>query len=198
VGRALVYTLTVTHDHTFFVSSAWVLVHNASIGDVCPPVPGFDEEAAIASAQTALQRLVGQQRPINTTIAAAKQGPIMISGAKGIPGYEQHLETVLEEAPNLSLQFPAHAWDDTYPYYAKHAELYVAVTAPNEPIGVSGIPCPVCRANFRAIAASRGVPQVIADPRGVSIFLPNGFVKRIYNGGTTRVIFPNNTYQDFP
>jgi hypothetical protein len=29
-GHAVVYTLTVAHDHTFFVGSARVLVHNAS------------------------------------------------------------------------------------------------------------------------------------------------------------------------
>lgn len=33
VGRAVVYTLTVARDHTFFVGSARVLVHNANIGN---------------------------------------------------------------------------------------------------------------------------------------------------------------------
>jgi len=34
VGHAVVYTLTVAHDHTFFVGSAHVLVHN-SLGPAC-------------------------------------------------------------------------------------------------------------------------------------------------------------------
>jgi len=35
VGRAVVYTLTVAHDHTFFVGSARVLVHNANDAIEC-------------------------------------------------------------------------------------------------------------------------------------------------------------------
>jgi len=46
VGRAVVYTLTVAKDHTFFVGTALVLVHNARI---CPVLPREDREQLAAS-----------------------------------------------------------------------------------------------------------------------------------------------------
>jgi len=39
VGRAAVYTLTVAKDHTFFVGTAQVLVHNAQCFDIVPYRP---------------------------------------------------------------------------------------------------------------------------------------------------------------
>jgi len=46
VGQAVVYTLTVARDHTYFVSSARVLVHNCS-SPLRDPDPGSPEHKAL-------------------------------------------------------------------------------------------------------------------------------------------------------
>ena len=57
-----------------------------------------------------------------------------------------------------------------------HAEKQAAVLSPDDPVGVSKPMCSDCQAWFRQRAIDRGVPQVVADPDGTRVFMPDGTV----------------------
>ncbi|WRZ01205.1 hypothetical protein OG889_44970 [Streptomyces sp. NBC_00481] len=59
-------------------------------------------------------------------------------------------------------------------YEDSHAERQAAVASPNRPIGVSQDMCELCQGWFQRRAIGHGRPQIVADPRGVHVFLPDG------------------------
>lgn len=61
-------------------------------------------------------------------------------------------------------------------YNLSHAEKQLAVIKPNEPVGVSKVMCLDCQRFYQRLASARGRAQVVADPAGVRVFLPNGTV----------------------
>ena len=190
-GYAHVYTLTVANDHTYFVGDGTpVLVHNCG-EDVSKS--SFNEIAAVAAARRALRRLYGRNYPAgNRNYATAPQGPIYSSGGSGgVSEYQQAQPAVMAESARLGIPIPAAEnprFDEKFPFFSTHAEQYVSVEQPNQPIGSLRIPCVRgCRWWFSQLAAKRDYPQVVADPTGSFIFYPDGTVKRIYAGGQVRV-----------
>ncbi len=61
VGHAVVYTLTVAHDHTFFVGTARVLVHNEDPFVSCPVGEGFSGTVFVGPAPTEAELAQGLQ-----------------------------------------------------------------------------------------------------------------------------------------
>ncbi|CCK24477.1 hypothetical protein BN159_0098 [Streptomyces davaonensis JCM 4913] len=59
-------------------------------------------------------------------------------------------------------------------YEDSHAERQAAVASPNRPIGVSRDMCELCQGWFQRRAIGHGHAQIVADPRGVHVFLPDG------------------------
>lgn len=55
-----------------------------------------------------------------------------------------------------------------------HAEKQAAVMSPDTPVAVDRRMCPDCRAWFQARAVERGTPQIVVDPRGAYVFMPDG------------------------
>jgi len=74
VGWAIVYTLTVAHDHTFFVGADAVLVHNDNIPDsVCQLVPqSANSSVAAATGNTAIKVVTFGRQVVTDPILAAK------------------------------------------------------------------------------------------------------------------------------
>ncbi len=73
-------------------------------------------------------------------------------------------------APNPALDAPDYPGS----YNLSHAEKQIAVIKPNQPVGVSRVMCLDCQQFYQRLANSTGRPQIVADPAGVRIFLPNG------------------------
>lgn len=61
-------------------------------------------------------------------------------------------------------------------YHASHAEKQLALSRPNEPIGVSRPMCACCQAFFKKHAQYTGRDQIVTDPDGTRIFHPDGTV----------------------
>jgi hypothetical protein len=82
---------------------------------------------------------------------------------------------VLELEEKMGFRFQPHP--DDVPeipgsYYANHAELQLAVLAPDQPLGVSNNICREgsCPLFYRALAKYRNAIQIIADPEKARIF----------------------------
>lgn len=122
-------------------------------------------------------------RPMGRTnkpaVGGTGDGPIAVSRA-GFQDYPKQTGKVLEyskhgltshgyEIQKHPLDLGVDGW-----YYATHAERQVAIMRPNQPIWVSWPMCIDCPKWFRAHARRTGLVQVVTDPTGTFVFLPNG------------------------
>jgi hypothetical protein len=90
-------------------------------------------------------------------------------------------EVLAYSADRLQYQIAKHEFDQGKDgsYYASHAEKQLAVSSPNEPIGVIWGMCEDCQKFFRMQAIATGQPQAVTDPYLTRIFHPNGRVEEI-------------------
>jgi len=199
MGQAVVYTLTVARDHTYFVGTDQVLVHNCGGSDSSPATPvqldffdqvsgdsnaasvsadSFDRDAAIASARAA-RDMIGRIPKQGKTVAAVDDGRRTLSGWAVVPGFEQATDKVLTRADDMNYLFRPHGRDGDIPgrYYASYAEPQMAEVAPDKPMAVSWLMCGECQDYFSALAQHTGVPKTIADPMDTRVFYPDGRVE---------------------
>jgi len=140
------------------------------------------EANAVQVAQNIQQSL--DDPPGKKTIAGVKTGDRTISGWKQQPGFIQATERVMIRCEEIGYSLrPAGPLDKGVPgrYNASHAEKQISVIYPDQPIGVSSEMCLDCQEYFKALVRHTGNIQVIADPKIVRIFHPNGNVDELSN-----------------
>ena len=99
VGNAVVYTLTVANDHTYYVGAAQVLVHNAQPPPLNDPVPGTVPYNATPLSQAVYnERLeLGNFKGNNFAAAAFDKGPPKVLWSIQRGGETVHAERLLAE-----------------------------------------------------------------------------------------------------
>jgi hypothetical protein len=141
-------------------------------------VPASKEVAAEleARAAQALEARDGVSGvPARKTGARAPDGTTTVSGwgddVRSLDPVKKLQEKIGQPlSPNPALDAPDYPGS----FNLSHAEKQLAVRRPNQPVGVSRVMCLDCQQFFQRLANSTGRPQIVADPAGVRIFLPNG------------------------
>ncbi len=139
-------------------------------------LPEYQE--AMEEARRAYRNLPGERG--QKTVASVEGGKPTESGWADTPGYEgkagaadrsrvEGVESGHERDPHF--RDPKNVEGG---YEDSHAERQAAIASPDRPVGVSKDMCPLCQGWFQRRAVSRGAPQIVADPQGVHVFLPNG------------------------
>lgn len=133
---------------------------------------------------TAAQRMVGDTGRGQKTYAATSSNATRTSSGWGSKpsGVTNGIAAVDELANNMNYTFPSYRFDPPGQpgrYYSSHAEVQMAALHPNEPIGVSNVMCASCRDFFSALAQYRNDVQIVADPRHVHIFYPDGTIQHV-------------------
>ncbi len=142
------------------------------------PMAYTEFQSAVRSSRAVFAELPGERG--GKTVALAEGGEPTESGRVDTPGYAGKAETVGQaraeslEAGHTGAQ---HFFDERGlpgSYGDTHAERQAAQRYPNRPIGVSKPMCADCVRDFTRLAQSRQVPQVVTDPLGTHLFMPDG------------------------
>lgn len=140
------------------------------------------EVNAVRVAQRIQQSLLDP--PTKKTIAGIESGDRTISGWKQQQGYVQATDIVMAKCKEIGHQLkPAGPLDKGVlrRYNASHAEKQISVLHPAQAIGVSSEMCADCQDYFKALVCHTGNIQVVADPKVVRIFRPDGTVEELAN-----------------
>ena len=134
-------------------------------------------DSLLLSAKDALSELVNIQ---DHTVAIAVDGTRTHSGwrdrtTEGYVNGRNATSQVLKLSKEMGYQLGTHIYDQGVSgrYYASHAEKQMSVVAPNQPLAIShpnGM-CADCINYFKQYSIYSKMPQVIADPNGVNIFI---------------------------
>ena len=141
-------------------------------------VPAANEVAGEfeAQAQQALEARDGI-----SGVPAPKTGASVPDGTTKVSGWGKDVHS-LDPVKSLSKKIGQPLSPDPtrdapdYPgsYNLSHAEKQIAVVRPNQPVGVSKEMCLDCQQFYQRLANATGRPQIVADPTGIRVFLPNG------------------------
>ncbi|HKV38183.1 MAG TPA: PAAR domain-containing protein [Blastocatellia bacterium] len=150
-----------------------------------PPQGALDESAAAYGRADSESAQLG---PKYANKAVASDGEKTLSGWQGktnvrpdgfadvppeqVRDYSQKIGHDLE--PNFLDQKSQGGWDGKF--NAAHAEKQLAVSNPNEPIGVSSPMCDDCINFYQKQAQFTGKAQIVTDPDGTRIFYPDGSI----------------------
>jgi len=146
-----------------------------------PAVVPATEEVAVefeAGAKRAVEARAGVSGvPAGKTGARAPDGTQTVSGWGNDVHSLDKVKALSEEigqplSPTPALDAPGYPGS----YNLSHAEKQLAVIRPNQPIGVSRVMCLHCQQFFQRLANATGRPQIVADPSGIRIFVPQGTV----------------------
>lgn len=143
----------------------------------------MESEAHLVRVAQSIQQSLNNP-PNKKTIAGIESGERTISGWKEIEGYTQATDIVIAKCQEIGHQLKlAGPLDKGVPgrYNASHAEKQISVLHPNQPIGVSSEMCADCQEYFKALVCHTGNIQVVADPKAVRIFRPDGSVDELAN-----------------
>jgi hypothetical protein len=159
-------------------------VPEEGVPEEAPELDLPENQEAMASAEAARDSLPEPRRRGSQvkTVARVEGGEIYESGWADSPGFEGKAELnerVGVEGREGGTENAPHGFDpknDPGGYGNSHAERQAAVGAPDSPIGVSSDMCPGCQQWFKDLAVSRGTPQIVADPSGTRMFMPDGRV----------------------
>jgi hypothetical protein len=146
--------------------------------------PGLEVEKSLVNQAKGAESHLGDV-PSGKTVATTGKGERAVSGWSKRPGFVDG-EAATNEVMKLSEEMgypsrPAGFLDRGLPgrYNASHAEKQMAVLRPNEAISVSRPMCDECIAWFQKLARYREQAQVVADPKWVRIFRPDGTIVEI-------------------
>jgi hypothetical protein len=152
-------------------------------GEAMSPLDRPEYQESIEAARRALADL--PYAPGVKTVAGTEGGLPTRSGFKPteqFPEAEIATERAMIEGHEAGRAPDPHEFDRTAgigesgKVRGSHAEKQAAVLWPDKPIGVSKDVCSDCQAWYQARAIERGVPQIVADPTGTRVFMPDGTV----------------------
>ena len=112
-------------------------------------------------------------------VTASVEGKATLSGWKSGSGAQENTEAVIKLSKEIGHDLqPNKLLDQGVPgrFNASHAEKQATIIAPDKAIAVSEIICDNCRRFFVALARYRGKSLIVAEPKTVWIFRPDGSI----------------------
>lgn len=141
-----------------------------------------ESEAALGRANHAKTELPSSKEYKVKTVSSNDKKTLSGWGDKKPEGYEKvSAEHVKAKSEEIGHEVKSHPYDRDYKgqYYSSHAEKQMSIISPDHPIGVSKPMCNDCQGYFSKLAQYKNAEQVVADPKAVRIFKPDGTVETI-------------------